>query len=180
MKEKQSPKLLEGHSTADIEQQQREAVAHVIGRLSLSWAYVELTIDGTISVLHDYFGGTKLERYRPQVFSRKLGYLVTGAKTLPQMSFLEVDMPVVDRLSALSEIRNWVIHGHLAKIGPDGQLTFQRHAKGKGFPKLEERVFRFDDLNVAVQEIHIAGTQVRALMDHLLDYTEHWSISADA
>lgn len=156
----------------DINTQRRRAVAECIGRLTLSWSYLELIVDGCISLTHIYFEGKSLEDRRPKTFSAKLKYLIEGAKEKKQMGFLSPYLPYFEQMSELADYRNWLLHGHLVKINDNQTLQFSRQSIKVKAPKIECKTFVFDEIQKYTQEIHELGVIMHELMDKLLEVTE--------
>lgn len=158
--------------TDELSLQRRRAVASSIGQLNQEWAYLEVTVDGCISILHEYFSGSDLEKYRTKVFSKKIEYLIRGGKLIPQMNFIEPYGALIARQKELADARNWFVHGHLSEVKEDKSLTFVRHSMKSALPTLESRVYKFDEIYSLTVEIHKMGKIMRELMDTLLDVTD--------
>jgi len=156
----------------DINIRRRRAIAECIGRLTLSWSYLELIVDGCISLTHIHLEGKSLEARRPRTFSAKLRYLIEGAKEKEEMEFLSPYLPCFEQMSELANYRNWLLHGHLIKINDDQTLQFSRQSIKVKAPKIESKTFVFDEIQKYTQEIHKLGVIMHELMDKLLEVTD--------
>ncbi len=99
-----------------------------IGRLTISWAYIELGIDLAVSTIYRQLGGDKIDKRMPFALQRKLTFLKQAANVIATLS------PYRDRLINLahavekhSGTRHDIIHGfvveHLSEVPRRAKLV---------------------------------------------------------
>lgn len=86
-----------------------------IGRLVVAWSGAETAIDFLVLFLHHNVGGRTIEREMPWALSRKVRYLrKCFNKLTPLAPHRDHALPLLDEVTALSEMRQDIIHGYVA------------------------------------------------------------------
>jgi hypothetical protein len=125
-----------------------------IGRMTISWAYLEATLDITLHVIHTELGGRNIESIKPWALNRKLKYLRKSAKLVSRFepvrkSFLEI----LDVIEESSVTRHDVIHGMLhTPDSPTMEYTLVRFLRGQD--ALWARRVKID-LQQVIDEAHL-------------------------
>jgi hypothetical protein len=101
-----------------------EAFFSALGRLTISWAQIELGIDLTVTILHYSLNGQELEREMPWSLKRKLKYMRRCFNGLRiHGKAFELLAPTIEALAgeidAASEFRHDLLHG-FALSHPEG------------------------------------------------------------
>jgi hypothetical protein len=83
-----------------------------IGRLTISWAQIELGLDCAIDIIHRFLGGKQIDPEAPRTsLSRKLNYIRKWAKTSPEPTFRDAVQKLMNDIEAAAEARHDLIHG---------------------------------------------------------------------
>jgi hypothetical protein len=97
---------------ADYTSPEDQAFFAAIGRLAISWAEIELGLDCAIDIIHPVLGGQKITAAAPRTaLSRKIEYIRTWAKTVPEPTFRESALKLMTDIETSSETRHDLIHG---------------------------------------------------------------------
>jgi len=143
-----------------------EAFFGAIGRLTISYAYLELFVDSVVSVIHHSGGSTHIEREMPRSFKRKIAYLRKFTNKAPINELAREGYRVHLRaLNHASEKRHDVIHGVVTEHAErSGKATFVRvmHERGKTH-KREVELTTTDIMKIARE------------IDELADKTYYWA-----
>lgn len=87
-----------------------------IGRLAISWAQIELVIDCAVDIIHRCLGGQKIAATAPRTsLYRKTAYIRSWSQTIPETTFKNAVLSLMDQIEAASEIRHDMIHGIIVK-----------------------------------------------------------------
>jgi hypothetical protein len=113
-----------------------DTLFRAIGEATVTWAFLEMTLDLCLETIHENWGGKELERDLPRIsLARKIGYLrkwhQRGEKISAAFPELEV---ALETLEAASEHRHRLIHGVAVNIHefPDtGLLKLHRRLSGR-------------------------------------------------
>lgn len=131
-----------------------------IGRLTISWAVLELGIDVLIIAIHGQLGGTEIEAERPWALKRKLKYLRKCFSKLAVLSpYTKEALTLFDEIATASYMRHDIVHG-VATHHPEGatELPMMRlirgsHLKAAKFYKIET----IEILRAAVEANNLGG-----------------------
>ena len=110
-----------------------EAFFAAIGRLTISWAYVETGISFLIEMIHHSLNGEeRVDRVKPISLTRRLTYLRKAFRTLPELaSFQDGFGNLATTIEAESETRHDIIHGFvLHHEEGTGRATLLRQLSG--------------------------------------------------
>jgi hypothetical protein len=90
-----------------------EAFFAAIGRLTISWAHIEVGLDWLVRVAHHDLGGReRIEAQEPTALKRKVTYLRKAFRTLPELAaFADRFPPIADEIIDASVQRHDFIHG---------------------------------------------------------------------
>jgi hypothetical protein len=96
-----------------------------IGRLTISWAIIEGSLDVIVSIIHHRIGGKAIEPEMPWALKRKLKYIRRCFSKIEALKSFADPVPnlMTDILSA-SEMRQNIIHG-VATHHPQGASTIK-------------------------------------------------------
>ena len=93
-----------------------------IGRLTISWAQIELGLDCTVNIIHQFLNGKTIDPKAPRTsLYRKTRYIRKWIKTLPESIttgaaiFVEAAPRLMDQIDAAAEKRHDLIHGVVIK-----------------------------------------------------------------
>jgi hypothetical protein len=77
-----------------------EAFFAAIGRLTISWAHIEVGLDWLVRIAHHDLGGyERIEAEEPISLKRKLTYLRKAFRTLPELAaFADRFHPIADEI----------------------------------------------------------------------------------
>jgi len=108
-----------------------------IGKLTISWAYVEFGLDWMLREIHEPLGGqTIVEPEIPISLQRKVRYLRKAFNKLPQLaSFRDRFKTIGDEIVAASDERHDLIHGFIVSQHGD-KAVMVRMVPGVKKPKL--------------------------------------------
>lgn len=99
-----------------------------IGRLVISWAHLELGLDGVIDILHHGIGGKDHEPEKPRALKRKIKYLRAFIKRhpLPDDAVRGYES-LFDAILSAAETRHDIIHGAVIEHAErSGEATLVR------------------------------------------------------
>jgi len=106
-----------------------------IGRLTISWALIESTLDGIITIIHHRGGGKTIEAEMPWMLKRKVKYIRKCFLRLDALKPFSEHVPqLMTDIVAASEMRQNIIHGVATEM-PEGtaQLKMARLVRGGEF-----------------------------------------------
>jgi len=139
-----------------------------LGRLTISWARIELGLDCAVDVVHNVLGGQNVNRTAPQTaLSRKIEYLRKWAKTVPEPTFRDAVPFLLADIEAASDTRHDLIHGVIIKMEQGtGEAEMARiiHSRGSPTPSFEKKYFKvttLDILRAAVAADKLGNRSVR-------------------
>jgi hypothetical protein len=115
-----------------------EAFFAAIGRLTISWAYIEIGLDMLIRVAHHDLGGDKqIRKDTPTGLKRKVEYLRKAFRRLPELAaFADRFAPMADEIIAASDQRHDIVHGFVVQmISGTGTAAMVRIMPSDGKPK---------------------------------------------
>lgn len=83
-----------------------------IGRLTISWAQLELGLDCAINSIHRGFRGDQIEPEMPRALRRRLRYLRAAFNSIPELVDLRTGfLTLAAAIEDASETRHDIIHG---------------------------------------------------------------------
>ena len=129
-----------------------------IGRLTISWAILESTLDGLITIIHHRVGGKTIEPDMPWALKRKLKYIRKCFSRLKPLEPFAAPIPaLVDEILTASEMRQNIIHG-VATDHPEGATTLKMTRLVRGGEFYEQHRFE-----VSAVEILLAAVEANKL-----------------
>jgi len=132
-----------------------------IGRLTISWAHLELGLDGAVFEIHRAFGGRDIETELPRSLSRKLAYLRTWVKQIEALGGENADgfLGLLDSIETSSQTRHDLIHGIVTEMEEgSGKAEFKRLLHTGGRPKVREfSMTTVDILRAATEAQRLSG-----------------------
>lgn len=150
---------------ADYTSKQDEAFFAAIGRLTISWAYIEAGLDISIDVIHRCLGGSRIELQAPRTsLYRKLSYIRKWAKTVPEPIFRESAQVLADAIEKAAETRHDIIHGFVVQhVEGAGEAEMIRLLHGSTPPARQKRyrVTTTQILKAAVEANKLGGRSLR-------------------
>jgi hypothetical protein len=117
-----------------------EAFLAAIGRLTISWAHIEIGLDLLIGkVHHELRGHERIEPQKPIALKRKLTYLRKAFRMVPELAaFADRFPPMADEIIDASQQRHDFIHGFVVQmLSGTGKAAMVRIMPGDK----EERAF---------------------------------------
>ncbi len=95
-----------------------EALCFAIGWIAHNWALVEQNFEMCIAIIyHDLDGKTLVSNKLPLPWNQKVEYLQKAFAKIPRLSrYVAEGTDLLDRADKLSEQRNDLVHGTLAKL----------------------------------------------------------------
>jgi len=145
-----------------------------IGRLTISWAHLELGLDGMVHILYHGFGGKAIDPEIPQTLSRKIRFLRAAFKKLPigdegingYLSFL-------DRVEAAAVTRHDIIHGIVVdQAEGSGEATIVRIARKRGVVSTRRFTASTTDILRAAAEAQRLGGKILSGVDEIHSFIE--------
>lgn len=123
-----------------------------VGRLTLSWATLELGLDICALAVHRYHREARTDPELPRALGRKLRYLRKAFETLPEMaSARESFLKVMDDIEKSAEVRHDMIHGIVNEVLPDGIKMTRMLREADGYRPKQFTVTVTDILREAVR-----------------------------
>jgi hypothetical protein len=87
-----------------------------IGRLTISWAQIELGLDCAIDIIHRYLEGHKVKPNAPKLsLSRKTEYIRKWIKSSPEQTFRKAVHKLLGEIDKAAITRHDLIHGAIIK-----------------------------------------------------------------
>jgi len=134
-----------------------EAFFAAIGRLTVSWAHIELGLDWLVRTIHhDLNGRDRIEKDEPIALKRKLDYLRKGFRKLPELeAFADRFPPIADEIVSASDQRHDMIHGFVIRtLSGSGEVVMGRIVLSDRKPKFFT-VTAYDVMQAAVRANNI-------------------------
>lgn len=131
-----------------------------IGRLTISWAHLELGLDGMVEIVHHALGGREIEPEIPRALGRKITYLraVFKGASLPDDAIASY-LSFLDRVETASQTRHDVIHGvvveYAERSGEASMIRALRHRRG--VTKRQYQMTTVDILRAAREAQQLGG-----------------------
>jgi hypothetical protein len=136
-----------------------------IGRLTISWAQIELGLDCSIDIIHRFLGGQKIAREAPRTsLYRKIEYIRKWAKTIPEPTFRSAVPALLDRIETAAEIRHDLIHGIIVKQEEgtgEAEMVRLIHSATKPVDKKYYKVTTVQILRAAVAAGKLGGRSLQ-------------------
>lgn len=150
---------------ADYTSPADEGFFAAIGRLAISWAHLEFSLDCIVEIMHYGFGGKDVEPEIPRALQRKIRYLRTMIKQIPlPADAAQGFQNLFDQIEAAAQIRHNVIHGIIIEQAErSGEATMVRAIRRKG--GVSKRQFK-----MTTKDILRAAGQAQCLSSK----TFHW------
>jgi hypothetical protein len=123
-----------------------------LGRLTISWARLELGLDCAVDVVHNVLGGNNINPTAPKTsLYRKTEYLRRWAKTVPEPTLRDATPILMDEIEGAAETRHDLIHGVIIKMeAGTGEAEMARiiHSRGASKPPFEKKYFKVTTLDI--------------------------------
>lgn len=88
-----------------------------VGRLAVTWAFLETNIDMIVTVTYREAGGDQIEDEMPRALKRKLRYLTKVFTSSAQLAdFRRRVMPILKVVAKESNVRHDIIHGSVKSL----------------------------------------------------------------
>ena len=102
-----------------------EGLFAAIGRLTISWAHLEFSLDCIVEIIHWGFGGKDIEPEIPRALQRKISYLRAAFKQIPlPPDAAQGYQNLFDQIEAAAQTRHDVIHGIIIEqVERSGEAT---------------------------------------------------------
>jgi hypothetical protein len=129
-----------------------------IGRLTISWAHLELGLDLVVDTTHRLKLRKELEK--PRALQRKISYMRASIKQMPlPEDALTGFENLFSTIEAAAEIRHDIIHGAIGMHQEGGDdATFFRLLRRFDPPRTREKTYStIDILKAAVEAQHLSG-----------------------
>lgn len=142
-----------------------------IGRLVISWSYLELGIDGIVDILHGLKVAHNIEPEKPRSLKRKLNYLKKAIPTLSMKAKTkERYATLISDISTASVTRHNIIHGVVTAFPSESSpARFSRLTPGKGVGVSKSTITTLDVLRAAV-EVQDLG---KPMLNWTVDFHDH-------
>src|SRR5258708_7134098 len=112
-----------------------------LGRLTISWARIEVGLDCAVDVAHNVLYGQKIASTAPKTsLDRKIEYLRRWSKTVPEPTFRNGVPILLAEIEGAAETRNDLIHGAIVKmVQGTGEAEMARiiHSRSGSTPPFE-------------------------------------------
>ena len=102
---------------ADYTSNEDQEFFAAIGRLTISWAQIELGLDCSIDVIHRFLGGEKIApdgAPRTSLY-RKTKYIRKWVRLIPEPTFFSATLKLIEEIETAAETRHDIIHGIIIK-----------------------------------------------------------------
>jgi hypothetical protein len=136
-----------------------------IGRLTISWAQIELGLDCAIDIIHRFLGGQKIDATAPRTsLYRKTNYIRKWAKTAPEPTFRCAVFVLLTEIEAAAETRHDLIHGVIIEHEEGtGEANMVRliHSATKPIDKKYYKVTTVQILRAAVHAGKLGGRSLK-------------------
>jgi len=131
-----------------------------IGRLTISWAEIELGLDCAVDIIHRFLGGDKIDAEAPRTsLYRKMKYIRKWSKTIPEQTFREAVPILLDQIASAAETRHDMIHGIVVSMEEgtgEAEMVRLIHSATKPTDKKYFKVTTKDILTAAVAASKLA------------------------
>lgn len=159
-----------------------ESLLGAIGRLTVSWAYLELGLDWTVENIYNHLDGKSIEKEKPRSLSRKLTFLRAVIKRMPLPEDSAAGFySLFDQIEEATETRHDVIHGFIVEHEDgSGEVTMARLIREKS--KTRKRHFKLtaaDILQAAITADKLSNRTLR-MADLLQDAIDELRQQPDA
>jgi hypothetical protein len=162
-----------------------EAFFAAIGRLTISWAYIEAGLDFSVDVIHRCLGGMAVEPEAPKTsLFRKLRYIRKWAKTAPEPTFRDSVAKLLEAIEKAGDLRHDIIHGFVVEqmdgSGEAEMIRLLHHTTSVSQKRY--RVTTTQILKAAVEANKLGGRSLQmgtGLQDLVASLTKKTDDSAD-
>jgi hypothetical protein len=141
-----------------------------IGRLTISWARLEVALDALITIIHHRVGGKSIETEMPWMLARKLKYIrKCFAKLGPLKLYAQGVSELMEEIRLASEMRQNIIHG-ISLHHPEGATVLKMARLVRGGEHYTAHVFEVSSMEIiesAVAVIRLSN-RVTALCKSLI------------
>ena len=91
----------------------------VVGRIVVSWAYLEMAVDQCVIIAHKGCGGNNIEQDIPKTLKQKIKFLKKSFSELKSLSkFKDEGLALTSRVADFAEERHRLAHGAFVGIDP--------------------------------------------------------------
>lgn len=154
-----------------------------IGRLTISWAQLEVGLDSMVRIIYYGFKGSKIEAEVPRNLKRKIRFLRAAFKTLPiGKTAIDGYLNFLDRVQSAAETRHDIIHGVvIEQVEGSGEATLIRMIKGRnGAVKEKKRKFTTRAILQAALEAQRLGGLILSAANQLYNFINSLTQQAEA
>lgn len=97
-----------------------------IGKITSLWALMEQALDAWVGIVFHSCGGRKLRNGLPHGLKRKLEFLRTGFKQIPDLApFKDDGLVLLEKIASNKDRRHDVVHGAISAVEAEtGKFTF--------------------------------------------------------
>ncbi len=154
--------------------QSDESFFGAIGRMTISWAYLELGLDWTINNLYLHFNAVEVEKQQPRNLDRKLAFMRAVIKRMPlPEEFARGFALLFESIKSAAETRHDIIHGFIIKHEDGtGEATFSRIIRGEQWlPKSPYKLTARDIMEAAIEADRLSSKTLKmaAELQDLID-----------
>jgi hypothetical protein len=151
------PRQLEGNWMAPAKQE----IWAAVGRLTMAWNFLELSLDQSIFVLHRVCTPAAESGRLPVSLKRKVKYFRQTMDAHPLLAQFRADgLALVQRVQEFADDRHSIVHGAALGFTKDGRVRFVRATSTAD-------QWSLDEWRLTVEEVHVLGTLMERLaQDH--------------
>ena len=150
------------NDTATFTSPDDEQFFGAIGRLTISWAHLELGLDCMVEILYRGFEGNTIEPEMPRNLQRKITYLRTAFQKFPiGTKAVEGYLKLLNRVQTAAQTRHDIIHGVVIEQAErSGEAIMVRAIRCRNgvVKKRRFRVTTLDILKAAQEAQDLGGT----------------------
>lgn len=146
-----------------VQDEEKEKVYTVVGFVTMTWAYLEMCIDQTNTVIFHYCDGNKVEKELPVTsLKKKLKFQKLAFNQLPNLAgFKTCGLALAEKVRLMSDRRHHLIHGAAVHYDRDQKITkFVRFRFKDQYPVEDTRDFKLTDLMNLGTEIQDLALEV--------------------
>jgi hypothetical protein len=137
-----------------------------VGRMVMTWTYVEASLDAIVALLFQKFGGKEIEQEVPRSLKKKVTFIKRCLKLPALLPFGEEGASLMREVSALADTRHLIAHG-----------TFMTWPHEFGETRLKLKMFQYqakfhkvEDKDTTLKELDDASLKAISLAVILIDW----------
>jgi hypothetical protein len=136
-----------------------------IGRLTISWAEIELGLDCAVDIIHRFLGGQEIETEAPRTsLYRKIRYIRKWTRAVPEPTFRNAVPVLLDEIETAAEVRHDLIHGVVLEMTEgtgEAEMVRVLHSKANLPEKKYFKVATVEILRAAVAASKLATRSLK-------------------